>query len=111
MLEPPRRIACMILVTLSSLLIARAPATRRETGSEAQHPWQRSLRNVLNLNLPATRRRDFLARCLLLGLCAVACYHIGAGAALLMKAAPLTALVLLAALIHCVAMTGTDSDR
>lgn len=100
----------MLLIALSSFFVAE-DAAPGQAGDGQPSAWRRSVRNVLNLKAPTTGRRQFAARCLLLALSTIACYHLGAGAALLIKAAPLTALILIGALLHCFAMTWTDNDR
>ncbi len=100
-------------------MILLALTSRLRNGTRARHPgsvWQRPpqakrfLRNLFDLSVRPSGQLDFAARCLLLVAFAVLCHGFGAGAALFLKAAPVFATVIFAALFVCAATNWLSRD-
>lgn len=100
----------MLLIALPACLLARDKAADTRDPWQRRPAWRRSLRNVFDLSVRPARRREFVARCLLLVLCAVVFNALGAGAALFIQAAPVLALVLVGALAGLGAMSWISRD-
>ena len=100
-------------------MIVLAVTSRLRRGTRTRHPgsaWERPtqarrfFRNLFDLSMRPANALDFVARCLLLVTFALACHGLGAGVALFLRAAPVFATVIFAALFVCTATNWLSRD-
>jgi len=91
----------MMLVAAVCRLRAGHPARRRAFAWDQQPRRVRFFRNLFDLSVRPASKLDFVARCALLMVFALVCHGIGYGAALYVKAAPLSAAIVFGALFIC----------
>ncbi len=99
----------MLLVATACRLRA-APDTSRTTAKSQQPRRVRFLRNLFDLSVRPATSLDFAARCALLVLFALVCHSIGYGAALFVKAAPVSAAIVFGALFVCATSNWPSRD-
>ncbi len=96
-----------------------AAACRLRTGQPARRPaivWDkqprrvRFFRNLFDLSVRPASKLAFAARCALLVVFALVCHSIGYGAALFVKAAPLSAAIVFGALFICATSNWPSRD-
>lgn len=88
----------ILFLTAIRLGSGRLPARRQATSWQRQPRSLRFLRNLVDLSVRPATKLAFAARCGLLVAFALFCHSLGAGAALFVRAAPLSAMVLFGAL-------------
>jgi len=91
----------MLLIALTSRLCDRSTESRTAALASPESSSRAALRNLFDLSVAPARRRDFAARCVLLVVCALTFYSLGAGAALFIQRVPLFALIVFGALLGC----------
>ena len=96
-----------------------ALSSRLRSGARARHPgavWHRPapskrfLKQLFDLSVRPANALDFAARCALLVGFAFICHGLGAGAALFVRAAPVFATIIFAALFICAATNWLSRD-
>lgn len=100
----------MIILALSSRL--RHGARSRHPGSiwNRPAPTKRFLKQLFDFSVRPANGIDFAARCILLVGFAFVCHSLGAGAALFVKAAPVFATIIFAALFICAGTNWLSRD-
>jgi hypothetical protein len=88
----------MLLVAAACRLRADKPTRTRKVEWEQQPRRVRFLKNLFDLSVRPASKLDFAARCILLVAFALVCHSLGYGAALFVKAAPLSAAIVFGAL-------------
>ena len=100
----------ILFLTAIRLGPRRAPARRPATPWQRQPRSVRFLQNLFDLSVRPATKRAFAARCGLLVGFALVCHSLGAGAALFVRAAPLSAMVLFGALFLFTATNWQSRD-
>lgn len=84
----------MLLISAVCRLLEGPRIRRGEAAWRQPPPFARFLNNVVDLSVPPRGMVAFAARCLLLLAVVVLCYHLGAGAAIFLRTAPLPAMII-----------------
>lgn len=100
----------MMLVAAACRLRAGQPDRRRDVKWEQQPRRVRLFRNLFDLSVRPASKLAFAARCALLVVFALVCHSIGYGAALFVKAAPLSAAIVFGALFFCATSNWPSRD-
>lgn len=100
----------MLIVAAACRLRADQPVRPRKVEWEQQPRRVRFFRNLFDLSVRPASRLGFAARCVLLVAFALVCHSIGYGAALFVKAAPVSAAVVFAALFICATTNWLSRD-
>jgi hypothetical protein len=100
----------MMLVAAACRLRHGRPSPRRENLWARPSRRARFLKNLFDLSVRPASALDFVARCVLLVAFALVCHSLGAGAALFVKAAPMSAAIVFGALFVFAATNWLSRD-
>lgn len=100
----------MILIAVATRVRSGKPAGRRGSPWQRQPRARRFLKNLFDLSVQPASRIDLVARLALLVVFALFCHSLGYGAALFIKAAPLSAAIVFGALFVFAATNWPSRD-
>lgn len=100
----------MIVFAAASRLRPNAPARRGESVWQPRPRARRFLKNLFDLSVTPATKAALLARCALLVVFALVCHSLGYGAALFVKAAPVSAAIVFGALFVFAATNWLSRD-